>query len=68
MKKILAKRIAALNQHDKAWVFYQLSGKIPMDFELGTWALHHVDPELKYKDPTRYAEWRIEDVIPVTFF
>lgn len=38
-----------------------------MDFEPGIWALHHVDPELKYKDPTRYAEWRIEDVIPVTF-
>ena len=30
------------------------------------WVLHHIDPELKYKDPQRYNEWRIEDLKPMT--
>lgn len=30
------------------------------------WVLHHVDPMLKYDDPDRYAEYRIEDVVPMT--
>ena len=28
--------------------------------------LHHVDPELKRRDPKRYREWRHEDLVPVT--
>ena len=30
------------------------------------WVLHHKDPSWKYDDPIRYAEWRIEDLIPMT--
>jgi len=30
------------------------------------WVLHHKDVELKHKDPIRYAEWHIEDLVPMT--
>ena len=28
--------------------------------------LHHIDPTLKERDPERYAEWRIEDLVVLT--
>ncbi len=37
---------------------------------LGIWqpgmVLHHLDPTLKRRDPVRYHEWRVEDVVPLT--
>ena len=30
------------------------------------WVLHHKDVELFKKDPERYAEWRIKDLVPMT--
>lgn len=30
------------------------------------WVLHHIDPSLKTRDPIRYNEWRIEDLVPMT--
>ena len=37
---------------------------------LGIWTpgmvLHHTDTTLKRRDPARYHEWRIEDVVPLT--
>lgn len=29
------------------------------------WVLHHKNPKLKYENPERYNEWRIEDLIPM---
>ncbi len=47
--------------HDKAIEYFKT---------LGIWergmVLHHIDPELKTKDPERYHEWRIDDVVPLT--
>ena len=28
--------------------------------------LHHKDPSLKYNDPERYFQWRIEDLVPMS--
>ena len=66
MKNTIIKKIANLNSHDKTWVYYQIIGRIPVSYNPGEYALHHIDPELKYTDKARYDEWRIEDVIPVT--
>lgn len=37
---------------------------------IGIWqrgmVLHHTDTTLKRRDPARYHEWRIEDVVPLT--
>lgn len=66
MKNTIIKKIANLNSHDKTWVYYQIIGRIPVSYTPGEYALHHIDPELKYTDKARYDEWRIEDVIPVT--
>ena len=66
MKNTIIKKIANLSNHDKTWVYYQIIGRIPVSYSPGEYALHHIDPELKYKDKARYDEWRIEDVIPVT--
>lgn len=66
MKNTIIKKIANLNNHDKTWVYYQIIGRIPVSYTPGEYALHHIDPELKYTDKARYDEWRIEDVIPVT--
>lgn len=40
-------------------------GAIPRDATKFEWVLHHKDPELRHKDPARYAEWRIEDLEPM---
>ena len=66
MKNTIIKKIANLNNHDKTWVYYQIIGRIPVSYTPKEYALHHIDPELKYTDKARYDEWRIEDVIPVT--
>lgn len=33
---------------------------------LKNFVLHHIDVSLKKNDPTRYNEWRIEDLVPMT--
>lgn len=49
--------------HKKSCLHFwpELNGNV-----LKGWVLHHKDPTLKYKDPIRYAEWRIEDIEPLT--
>ena len=51
------------NRHELAWIqFYpEGNGKAKKGY-----VLHHVDPMLKYVDPIRYAEWRIEDLVMIT--
>ena len=53
--------------HQKTWDYYVANGDIPADAQgQRTYCLHHIDPTMKYFDILRYAEWRIEDVIPMT--
>lgn len=52
--------------HDRAWKHFVEIGEIPAYAKKRTWHLHHVDPILKYFDPDRYAQWRIEDLQPMT--
>ena len=33
---------------------------------LKKFVLHHIDVDMKQNDPIRYAEWRIEDLVPMT--
>lgn len=30
------------------------------------WILHHIDWTMKYTNPERYEEWRVEDLLPMT--
>lgn len=52
--------------HTIAWYYFKAIGKIPRDAGKQEWCLHHVDTTLKYTDPERYNEWRIEDLVPMT--
>ena len=40
-------------------------GELPEETKSREWCLHHIDPTMKYFDLSRYAEWRMEDVIPM---
>lgn len=51
--------------HNITFAYYQAIGKIPKDVKKNEWCLHHIDTTLRYRDKTRYDEWRIEDVIPM---
>ena len=55
-------KVAALN-HKKACLhfFPKCKGKNKQG-----WVLHHKDTSLKTNDLERYAEWRIEDLVPMT--
>ena len=48
-------------KHDMAIEYYKA---------LGLWkegmVLHHTDPSLKLRDPERYREWNIDDLVPLT--
>lgn len=48
-------------KHDIAIEYYKA---------LGLWkpgmVLHHIDPSLKLRDPQRYRNWNVEDLVPVT--
>ena len=52
--------------HDKAWAYFVSIGLIPENTTQYEWVLHHKDVNLKYTDPERYKEWRIEDLVPMT--
>lgn len=45
-----------------AWGYFVIIGKIPKDATPNEWCLHHIDTTLKYTNPSRYAEWRVEDL------
>lgn len=50
------------NNYKAALYFWpELNGKNEPGY-----VLHHKDPTLKYRDPVRYAEWRPEDLEPLT--
>ena len=51
--------------HTKAWCYFIALGLLPYNAKKNEWVLHHKDSELKYKDPVRYNEWRIEDLVPM---
>lgn len=40
-------------------------GELPEERLAKEWCLHHIDPTMKYFDLNRYAEWRMEDVVPM---
>lgn len=51
--------------HLSTWQYFKDLGEIPEDIEPHSWCLHHIDPTMKYFDPSRYFEWRIDDVEPM---
>lgn len=51
--------------HRNAWGYFVVTGGIPKDAKPFEWCLHHVDTTLKFTDPQRYDEWRIEDLVPM---
>jgi len=51
--------------HRNAWGYFVVTGGIPKDAMPFEWCLHHVDTTLKFTDPQRYDEWRIEDLVPM---
>lgn len=51
--------------HTRAWCYFIALGLLPYNVKKNEWVLHHKDPELRYKDPVRYNEWRIEDLVPM---
>ena len=51
--------------HTIAWNHFVEIGLIPEN-DQHNYVLHHIDVDLKYNDPERYDEWRIEDLIPMT--
>ena len=50
--------------HSIAFACFQAAGLIPKDSK--NWCLHHKDKTLRMRDPKRYYEWRIEDLVPLT--
>ena len=48
-----------------AYNYFVEKGLIPKDHAKNEYVLHHLDDTLKEKDPIRYFEWRIEDLIPM---
>lgn len=51
--------------HRKTWMYFVQNGDIPKEAN-GQWCLHHIDPTMKYFDQSRYVEWNVEDVMPMT--
>ena len=58
----MSKSKESLANWRKAWAYFGLEGSKPY-----TYALHHKDESLKYRDPERYNEWRPEDLIVMNF-
>lgn len=48
-------------KHDIAIEYFKARG----DWKPGM-VLHHVDPSLKLRDPERYRNWNVEDLVPFT--
>ena len=53
-----------LSNRDKAFRTFQQQGLIPDDGQ--RYCLHHKDWTLKWFDPERYDEWRVEDLEVMT--
>ena len=53
--------------HDTTWAYYVSIGLIPKETTHYDYVLHHKDTSLKENERERYDEWRIEDVIPLTW-
>lgn len=54
-------------RHDAALAHYRtLIASCGVDVDSQRWCLHHVDATMRHRDPARYHEWRIEDVVPLT--
>ena len=51
--------------HKLTWNHFLETGDIPTN-STEIWHLHHIDPTLKYFDLSRYCEWRIDDIMPLT--
>ena len=51
--------------HQKAWLYFIELGLLPIDAKKNEWCLHHTDINLKYTDPQRYEEWRVDDLVPM---
>ena len=51
--------------HKATWDWFVKNGDIPENAG-ERWCLHHIDPTMKYFDLSRYAEWNVDDVIPMT--
>lgn len=49
---------------DKAYRIFQQRGLIPNDGQ--RYCLHHKDWTLKFIDPDRYKEWRVDDLEVMT--
>lgn len=62
-----------MNNHEKAWLYFypEGNGRAKRDINVDTgeeilYVLHHIDKTLKFNDPTRYNEWRIDDLVMIT--
>ena len=54
-------------KHDRTYNHYRtLFTACGVEWDAWKWVLHHIDPTMKYRDPARYHEWRIDDVSPLT--
>ena len=60
MKKINSKESIEANK--SAWKYFEAHGYANHDHMV----LHHKDINMKFENPERYIEWRIEDLIPMT--
>ena len=51
-----------LEAHEAAWKFFwpEGNGKAKPGY-----VLHHIDPTLKFRDPARYSQWNINDLMMV---
>lgn len=61
-----------MRRHQEAWKFFYPMGNgnalvtiDPVTGKEDEWVLHHVDEDLKNKDPQRYKKWRIEDLVMI---
>lgn len=61
MKNNISKTIERQN-HRKAWAYFEAHG-YANHYKM---VLHHVDPNMKARDPERYAQWNPEDLIPMS--
>lgn len=54
-------------KHDDTMKHYKnLFTSFGVDWDSQRWCLHHIDENMKLRDPRRYHAWRIEDVVPLT--
>ena len=55
--------LTSSKRHNKNWKAARIYFGVENNPEM---VLHHKDPTLKYRDPERYLEWRIEDLEVMT--